>query len=285
VAAALALSIALAPAARPPEGLARLDALDVGQGDSWLLSTREGSVLVDGGGSVDPAFDFGRARLLPMLGDLGAVSIDTVVVSHPHPDHARGLLTLLRLAPPRAVLLPRGAPRNPFLDEVLAAAARRDVPVRRLGAGERVETAGLALDVLHPGEETYPRSKENNGSLVLRTSLAGTGALLTGDVEGPAERDLLARGAELGARVLKVPHHGSRTSTSAAFLRAVSPRVALIGVGRRNTFGHPSPEVLARLSDARVRTWRTDRDRGFALLFAGSHVLPLLGATPPWWER
>jgi competence protein ComEC len=268
-----ALAIAAAPASHPVSP--RLDAVDVGQGDSWVVSSPSGRVLVDGGGSVDAAYDFGRARLLPRLGDLGAVAFDAVVLTHPHPDHARGLLAVLRLAPVSLLVLPEGASRNPFLDEVLAGAARRGVPVLRAGLGSRIEAAGLVLEVLHPGEETYPRGKENNGSLVLSTHLAGRRVLFTGDIEGLAERDLVARGGLL-ADVLKVPHHGSRTSSSPAFLAAVAPRVALIGVGRKNPYGHPARDVLERLRAAHARTLRTDLDGDFALAFGSGHVWPLL---------
>ncbi len=278
--AVLAGAIAFAPPAKGT--LARLDAVDVGQGDSWLLSSREGRVLVDGGGSVDPAYDFGRARPVPRLGDLGAVSFGAVVLTH---DHARGLLAVLRLATVDLLVLPEGAPRNAFLDEVLDVAAHRRLRVLRSGAGDRIAAAGLALDVLHPGEERYPRSRENNGSLVLAVSLGSRRVLLTGDIEAPAERDLLARGP-VRADVLKVPHHGSRTSTTAPFLAAVAPRVALIGVGRRNAYGHPAKEVLERLRLAGVRTFRTDRDGDFALEFDGARVMPMLvglgaGQGPP----
>ena len=146
--------------------------------------------------------------------------------------------------------------------------------LERVGAGERVEAAGLACDVLHPGDATYARAPENNGSLVLRTRAEGRTLLLTGDVEAAAERDLVASGADLGADVLKVPHHGSRTSTTPAFLGRVAPRVALVGVGRRNRFGHPAPDVLRRLAAAGARVFRTDLDGDLALTLAGGRVLP-----------
>ncbi|HUM02431.1 MAG TPA: DNA internalization-related competence protein ComEC/Rec2 [Thermoanaerobaculia bacterium] len=267
------------------DGTARVEAIDVGQGDSWLLVSPAGRVLVDGGGSWDRAYETGRLRLLPKLCDRGAVSLDAVVLTHPHPDHARGLLAVLTLLPVREVVLPATAPRNEVLDEFLEAARRRSLPLRRLAAGDRFSAGGFDFDVLHPAGHAYLRSPENNGSLVLRTALPGRTLLLTGDVEAPAERDLLDAGRPLQADILKVAHHGSSTSTTPELLRAVSPRVALVGVGRHNRFGHPSAVVLDRLGQARVRTLRTDRDGDVALLVRKGMIFPLFPeafpGTPP----
>ena len=273
--AALALALVLAPPVVSDPGTVRLQALDVGQGDSWLLISPRGRVLVDGGGGPDREYDFGRLRLLPRLADLGAVAFDAVVLTHPHPDHARGLLAVLTSLPVARVVLPRGAPRNLFLDEFEEAAARRALTLERLGAGQRFTAAGLTFEVLHPGDGAYPRAPENNGSLVLSVGLEGRRAILTGDIEGLAETDLVSGGRSLAADVLKVPHHGSRTSTGAAFLSRVAPRLALIGVGRRNRFGHPAPDVVERLGASRVRTFRTDRDGEIALVFSGGRILPV----------
>ncbi|MCM3878134.1 MAG: MBL fold metallo-hydrolase, partial [Thermoanaerobaculia bacterium] len=272
---AVALAIVLAPPVVSAPDTIRLQALDVGQGDAWLLISPRGRVLVDGGGSPDREYDFGRLRLLPRLADLGAVAFDAVVLTHPHPDHARGLLAVLTSLPVDRVVLPHGAPRNLFLDEFEEAAARRGLTMERLGAGQRFTAAGLSFDVLHPGDGRYPRAPENNGSLVLSVALAGRTALLTGDIEALAESDLVSGGRSLAADVLKVPHHGSRTSTAAAFLSRVSPRLGLIGVGRRNRFGHPAREVTERLLAAGVRTFRTDRDGDIALVFSGGRIRPV----------
>ncbi len=271
---AAVVAVVAAPSRAAAPGTVVLESVDVGQGDCWLLVTPAGRVLVDGGGSPDRAYEFGRLRLVPKLADLGAVSLDAVVLTHPHPDHARGLLAVLSSLPVGRVILPRAAPGNLFLDEFLAAATKRRLVLERLGAGARFEAAGVAFDVLHPPDYPYPRARENNGSLVLRARAGGRTLLLTGDVEGLAERDLLASGADLSADVFKVPHHGSRTSTSPDFLARVSPRVGLVGVGRRNRFGHPAPEVLARLAGAGVRVFRTDRDGDIALTFEAGRVLP-----------
>ena len=263
-----------APPAAAGAGTVVLRAVDVGQGDAWLVVTPRGRVLVDGGGSPDRAYEFGRLRLVPKLADLGAVSLDAVVLTHPHPDHARGLLAVLDSLPVGRVVLPRAAPRNAFLDEFLAAARKRRLVLERLGAGARFEAADIAFEVLHPGDDPYPRARENNGSLVLRARVEGRTILLTGDVESAAERDLVASGEDLRADVLKVPHHGSRTSTTPDFLSCVAPRVALVGVGRRNRFGHPAPDVVQRLAGAGARVFRTDRDGDLALTLAAGRIFP-----------
>lgn len=271
---ALVFLAAARPSAAERPGEARLVALDVGQGDSFLLVTDAGRILVDGGGTFDAAYEFGRARLLPRLAALGTVSFDAVVLSHPHPDHSRGLLAALKLLPVGRLYLPRGTPRNPFLDELLAAAGRAGVPVEALGAGDLFAAAGVDFEVLHPGPETYARSPENNGSLVLAVRLGSRRVLLTGDIEAAAEADLVARRADLSADVLKVAHHGSRTSTTPAFLARVSPRLALVGVGRRNRFGHPGTAVMERLAGAGARVFRTDRHGDVSLLFRQGRIFP-----------
>lgn len=271
---ALVFLVSARPSAAERAGEARLVALDVGQGDALLLVTDRGRVLVDGGGTFDASYDFGRTRLLPRLAALGAVSFDAIVLSHPHPDHAQGLQSALKLLPVGRLYLPRGAPRNGFLDEALGAAAKAGVPAEALGAGDRFEAAGLVFEALHPGPDTYARSPENNGSLVLRLGLGGRTVLLTGDVEAAAEADLVESGALLGADVLKVPHHGSRTSTTPGFLERVAPRVALVSVGRRNRFGHPGRGVIERLCASGARVFRTDRHGDVSLLARDGRLLP-----------
>lgn len=263
------------------EGTSELRPIDVGQGDAWLARSAGGALLVDGGGSYDPEYDFGRLRLLPRLSALGAVRLDAVALTHPHPDHGRGLVSVLRVVPVGELALPRGAERNELLDELLDAAARRGVPIRRYGTGETLAVSGVPFAVLHPSGAPYPRGRENNGSLVLRVRLGGRHVLLTGDVEALAERDLVASGLPLSADVLKVPHHGSRTSTSPELLERVAPRLAVLSAGRRNRFGHPAASVVSRLDGAGARLLRTDRDGEFALRFEAGRISPLFAESLP----
>ena len=255
-------------------GTVVLRALDVGQGDAWLLVTPRGRILVDGGGSPDRAYEFGRLRLLPKLADLGAVSLDAVVLTHPHPDHARGLLAVLASLPVGRVVLPRGAPRNAFLDEVLDVARKRRIVLERVGAGERFEAAGLACDVLHPGDATYARAPENNGSLVLEGARGGTDAPPDGRRGGGGRAGPRRVRGRPRRRRPEGPAPRQPHVDDAAFLGRVAPRVALVGVGRRNRFGHPAPDVLRRLAAAGARVFRTDLDGDLALTLAGGRILP-----------
>ncbi|HEY7864190.1 MAG TPA: hypothetical protein VIE39_11045, partial [Thermoanaerobaculia bacterium] len=139
-----------------------------------------------------------------------------------------------------------------------AVAARRGVPLEALRAGQTLAWEDASLAVLHSGGRLRKVDGINNQSLVLRFSRAGRSAILTGDAGAPTEEALAAAGIP-GSDVLKVGHHGSRTSTRPAFVAAVAPRLALLSCGRENRFGHPAPETLATLSAARVRLLRTDR--------------------------
>ena len=275
-AAFLALALRRGPAG-PDSGLS-IEALDVGQGDAILLRWRRSAVLVDGGGTFDiAASDFGRTRLLPKLLDRGVTRLDAVLLTHPHPDHALGLFSVLEELPVGELWTSSGVDENGFLERLSNAARRRRVPVRRLETGDRLSVGGARLSVLHSGGRPRKTDAINNQSAVVRVERDGRSALLTGDAGAAVERELAARGSLPPADLLKVGHHGSRTSTSAELLGAVGPRVAVLSCGRRNRFGHPAPEVVSRIDAARVALLRTDRR-------SDCRVDLLPGATRLWWR-
>jgi competence protein ComEC len=258
-AAALFLFCALRPAPAGPARGFSLEALDVGQGDALLLRWGRRALLVDGGGPFDlDARDFGRTRLVPKLLDRGVTALDAVLLTHPHPDHALGLFAVLDELPVGRLLRGAGDDEASLYAGLERRARARGVPVAVLEAGTLELPEGSRLRVLVSGGPARKRDSVNNQSVVAVFERDGRRALLTGDAGAAAEEDLLRAGAVEPVDLLKVGHHGSRGSTTAAFLDALCPRVAVVSCGRENRFGHPAPETLAVLARRRIPVFRTD---------------------------
>jgi competence protein ComEC len=260
LAAAAVFALAIRPGPAGPQRGFSVESLDVGQGDAILLRWKRHAVLVDGGGPFDiEAADFGRTRLLPKLLDRGVTRLDGVVATHPHPDHALGLIAILEELPVGTLWLSAGEDENGLFARLRAAAGAAGVPVSVLRQGNKVAWRDARLTVIHSGGRRRKTDSINNQSVVAIFDRDGRRALLTGDAGAPTERDL-ASGGRLGhADLLKVGHHGSRTSTTPQLLAAVRPRLALLSCGRENRFGHPAPVTLQTLAAFGVPTFRTDR--------------------------
>lgn len=236
----LALPLLLPPVDRPAPGQFELLALDVGQGTSVLVRTREHLLVYDAGPMYAPDSDAGQRIVLPLLRWRGERRIDMLLLSHRDTDHVGGARALLA-AMPVGELLSSLEPEHP-----LWALAPR---TRRCQTGQSWQWDGVRFEILHPGPEATPQWRPNAVSCVLRVSSAqGRSALLTGDIEMGQELAMVGRiGGALKSDVLLVPHHGSRTSSTAPFLAAVQARVGVVQSGYRNRFGHPAPDVVARL--------------------------------------
>ncbi|MEX0786985.1 MAG: DNA internalization-related competence protein ComEC/Rec2 [Dehalococcoidia bacterium] len=234
-------------------GRLTVSVLDVGQGDAILVETPDGRhVLVDGG-----------ADGLRLAEELGAElpfwerTLDLVALTHPQEDHMAGLVeALARYDVGRVLATSRENASATYLvwrDQI----QRQGIPFEEARAGQQIDLGdGVMLRVLGPGESQLEAENVNDASLVLRLEWRDASFLLTGDIEASGEQALLRSGFDLGATVLKVPHHGSRTSSSTSFLSAVRPAIAVVSVGEDNPFGHPSPAVLDRLDGTLVL--RTD---------------------------
>ena len=248
----IALVVASLPAAPPPEP--ELVMLDVGQGDAILLRDGDATLLIDGGGWRRPGF--GGRVLLPALTALGVRQLDVLAVTHPDSDHCGGAADLLRELPVAQVWAPHGIAETPCG----ASLHVRRTPYRELAAGDVARLARWRLSVLNPDRDG--EGPDNHRSLVLLAEAAGRRALLTGDLDAAGEAKLLRRyGPDaVACDLLKVAHHGSPSSTITPFLRAASPRLALISVGAGNAYGHPSPKVLATLARENIPILRTDRE-------------------------
>jgi competence protein ComEC len=247
-------------------GVLRVTFLDVGQGDAALVDLPSGeAMLIDGGGLVGSPVDTGTRVVAPTLRARRRSDLLTVILSHPHPDHFTGLASGLDGVHVGSLWDTGQGEREGVgggYATLLANARDRHARILRPHdfCGAR-DLGGARVEVLAPCPDSTPDRGPNDNSIVARITYGARAFLFVGDAESEEEGDLLALGADrLRADVLKVGHHGSRTSSSPAFVRAVSPREAVISVGVRNRFGHPHPTTLKTLASARVRLWRTDRD-------------------------
>lgn len=255
-----ALPMLLSPPPGVPAGGVRVVVLDVGQGLAALVSTAHHALLYDAGPRFTDSVDAGGRIIAPFLRASGVARLDTLVVSHADTDHSGGALPVLG-AVPVARLLSSLPADHPIVVAVTGRAAGGATDAVRCNAGDRWEWDGVAFEILHPDRSAYSDAarKSNDYSCVLRVVSRAGSVLLTGDIEAASELELLARNAPgLRADVLVVPHHGSRTSSTPAFIGAVSPRAAVIAAGYRNRFGHPRDEILARYVRAGAAGPRTD---------------------------
>ncbi|HET8530519.1 MAG TPA: DNA internalization-related competence protein ComEC/Rec2 [Methylomirabilota bacterium] len=250
------------PWLRPTERMLRVTFLDVGQGDAILVELPDGPrLLVDGGPGGAGRFDVGERVLAPFLWNRPPGRLDVVALSHWDADHSGGLAAVLARFPVGELWESGRGPAG--ARETMAALSRARVPRRVLAAGQRLWLGHAVLTVLGPAPG--PPQAVNDESLVLRLDWRGLSLLLPGDLGARGEALMLERAGPLRVAALKVAHHGSRSSTGGPFLAAARPRVAVISVGARNPFRHPSPEALARLEAAGTRVYRTDRDGAVVL--------------------
>jgi competence protein ComEC len=253
-------------------------AIDVGQGDSLLVVGPSGrAMLIDAGGPTGAAanaenavltsstFDIGEEVVSPYLWSRQFRRLDVVALTHAHSDHMGGMPAVLRNFRPRELWVAVD-PNSATYRALLAEATTLGIRVRHLRAGDTLAFDSIAIRVLAPTPDyTNPGPPINNDSLVMRLTFGHSSALLEGDAEAPSEHQMVAAAltnpaASLGPdTLLKVGHHGSRTSTTPEFLALVAPQDAVISVGLHNTFGHPSPEVIQRLHDAQALVFRTDQ--------------------------
>ncbi len=243
----------------PAGGTLTVAFLDIGQGDSILIRSPNGmTMLIDGGNSDRDANEV----ILPQLHEWGAQKLDVMVSTQPDADHIGGLPEVLENFPVEAVAL-SGQPHTTQVFERFVTDIR-DLNVNaiqvRTGTVIPFDPA-VQLEVLGPDDElVQDENDRNNASIVIRLTYGQVSFLFPGDAEGQEERAILNGGADLRSAVLKVGHHGSRTSTGEDFLAAIGPQIAVISAGENNQYGHPHQEVLERLNRFGVQVYRTDQN-------------------------
>lgn len=248
--------------------------LYVGQGDCLLLVSpdRKATLIDSGPVYYTRAFDWdaGRKVILPALNRLGLKRLDQIILTHHDLDHLGGVLSILEHVPVGQIFNNGRVERTLAYKYFLETLERREIPWKTLKEGDRLSLGKhVSAQVLSPSAD--PGFDENDASLVLRVVFGNFEMLLTGDVESSAERELCHRyGQGLRCDFLKVPHHGSKTSSSFGFLRMTRPSVIGISVGKNNSYGHPSPVVLNRYRElTQSKIFRTDQDGSFLLISNG----------------
>lgn len=246
------------------DGKLRVDFLDVGQGDAALVTMPDGrTLLVDGGGNIDPngsntdKRSIGEAVVSEYLWWRGLDTVDYVLATHADADHIDGLNDVLRNFTVNAAIVARSPPDDPEYAKFSQTLSQTRTHVATIQAGDVIHFGDVETRVFWPPAAVHPNEpSRNNDSIVLRIKFGNVSLLLTGDIEKGAESTLIGTGKELTANVVKVPHHGSHSSSTEAFVTATHARFAIISVGQKSRFGHPHREVVERwqASGARVMT-------------------------------
>jgi len=269
VIALLLVVVVLHPFSSPrPDGRLHVNFLDVDQGDSALVTFPDGTtMLIDGGGRMefqdkddsDESYrpdtpGIGEAIVSPYLWHEGYSSIDYMVATHADADHIQGLAEVAENFDIGLALVGRQPADDPEYIQFSDALARRSIPVKTVSRGRTLKIGGAAVEFLYPLTETSENTvSDNNSSVVIRIVYGGRAFLFAGDIESAAEGELLSGGGTLEADVMKVPHHGSRTSSTRAFVDAVKAGLAVASAGRHSRFGHPHREVTERWASAGAR--------------------------------
>lgn len=246
------------------EGVLTVTFLSIGQGDSAILELPEGgTIVIDGGGAATGHDDPGARSIVPFLRWMGVRSIDLLVLSHPHPDHFGGLATVAEEIEVKEFWYNGGDSPDERYQRLLEAtqeAARSPKDGGDPYTGFTTHLGGVSLTLLGPAQNDIarPHEDENDNSLVFLLQYQNKKILFTGDAEAAEEEAMLESGISLKADVLKLGHHGSKTSTTEEFLSAVSPSLAVACLGKKNRYGFPHAEVTERLTRHKIPLWRTD---------------------------
>lgn len=240
--------------------------IDVGQGDSIFVELPNGqTTLIDGGARAS------KKDLVSYLKDLGVEKIDYLIATHPHEDHIGGLPEIIRNFEIEKVYMPNRTANTAIFEELLLEIKNKGLEINLAKAGHvLIDEGSLKYEILAPNRENY--EKTNDFSIVSKISYGENSFLFTGDAEKTAEEDMLGKGYSLASDVLKVGHHGGRTSTIEHFLKKVNPKYGIISLGKDNSYGHPHKETLEKLQNENVEILKTDELGTIIMISDGENI-------------
>lgn len=229
--------------------------IDVGQGDCELIHTENADILIDAGENLPE----NPAKIISFAKQLEIEKFDYVIATHPHSDHIGGMADVLRKIPTDAVIMPylseENTPTTRIYEELLDTIEELNIPVLEAEPGASYTVGGLTLNILAPLEQD---ENLNNMSVVVKVCYGNSSYLFEGDAESSAESAILDNGENVRADILKAGHHGSRTSSTKAYLKAVDPEIAVISCGEGNSYGHPHQQTLDKFRELGIAFYRTD---------------------------
>lgn len=259
----LLLMIGLKPLLSSQDTL-KVTFIDVGQGDAALIESPEGqTILIDGGGFLIPdqknLFDVGREVVVPFLKRKGVKKIDLMILSHPHPDHYGGLAAVVESFPIDEFWWNGQKFLDESFDLLMKALEKNQTKIQKVSAPFVRDIGPLQFSMIHP--EKIDRSQNiNNNCLAVRATFKDVSFFFAGDIEKDAEEEIIRKGIKIESTVLKIPHHGSRTSSSVPFIDTVKPRYGVVSLSEGNHFGFPHPGILEKYERRDVQLFRTDRN-------------------------
>lgn len=244
----------------------RINFIDVGQGDSCLIRYKGTNIMIDSGGSLSKnkdgkSYDIGENVLNNYLLNRGITRLDYIMASHFDEDHSQGFVFLLKNMKVKNVIISEQYKTSSIYEQFKQICKKQNIQIIYVKSGDKIRIKDLAFKILHPKSKENQISENplNNNAIVCMVKYKNRRILFTGDIEKVAENEMVKEYTNgLKADILKVGHHGSKTSTTKEFLDLINPSVALIGVGQNNKFGHPNEDVIKRLEEKNIQIYRTD---------------------------
>ncbi|KPU45801.1 hydroxyacylglutathione hydrolase [Oxobacter pfennigii] len=252
------------PAAATVSGELKVQFIDVGQADSILIQDGSGVMLIDAGNNADSNL------IVNYIRQQGISKIDYLIGTHPHEDHIGGMDAVIDTFDIGTIYMPKITSNTQTFEDVVTAIRNKDMQITTPVPGSSFKLAEADCTIFAPNGSDY--DNVNDYSIVVRLDYEDTSFLFTGDAESVSENEMINKGYDIDADVLKVGHHGSDSSTTEAFLKKVSPDYAVISVGQGNTYGHPAAATLNRLKNAGVKIYRTDESGTIIAASNGKNV-------------